>query len=325
MGRTATVPAYAKVNLTLLVLGKRADGFHELRTVFQTVALHDTLSFDYEPGGAPRITLEDPLGLPDNLILRAAQAYAEAVNLRGRLHIRLTKRIPMGGGLGGGSADAAATLLALPCLTGRRFAVHALAAELGSDIPFLLEGGTALAFGRGEELYPLRTPGCRHVLIAAPGIHVSTPEAYRALEKPELTELTFTERKPRLETLRDCVEALSEAKTARNWQAFCENDFEEAVFRRHPKLASIRRVLEKNGAGLARMSGSGSSVFGVFPSPSAVQRARIALKDVAAEPTGFLSRAGFRAAWMRALRDHREGTAWPPQSRYVSRGSIRAS
>jgi 4-diphosphocytidyl-2-C-methyl-D-erythritol kinase len=323
MLRTATVPAFAKLNLSLLVLGKRPDGFHELRTIFQTIALHDTLKIQYEPTGPLRISLDDPLNLPDNLILRAARAYAEAVNLRGRIRLSIAKRIPMGGGLGGGSSDAAATLLALPVLTGRPLplsTLSALAINAGSDVPFLLHGGTALALGRGEELYPLPTPQAPHVLVLSPGIHVSTPEAYRALERPALTELTFDERIPRLETFRACVEAVSAARPARIWQALCGNDFEEAVFHRHPKLDSIRRSLEKHGAGLARLSGSGSTVFGVFPSPVARDRARAALPEVAATPTRFLSRAGFRAAWLRALRDHREGTAWPPPSRYASKG-----
>jgi 4-diphosphocytidyl-2-C-methyl-D-erythritol kinase len=323
MLRTASVPAYAKLNLSLLVLGRRPDGYHELRTIFQTIALHDTLTIRYQPSGPLKISLDDPLNLPDNLILQAARAYAEAVSLRGRLHLSIEKRIPPGGGLGGGSSDAAATLLALPALTGRPLpfpALASLALALGSDVPFFLHGGAALGLGRGEELYPLPAPRAPYVLLISPGIHVSTAGAFRSLARPLLTELTFSERIPRLETFRACVEAVSEARPVRSWQAFCGNDFEEAVFSRHPKLDSIRRTLEKYGAGPARMSGSGSTVFGVFPSPVARMRARAALPDELALPTRFLSRAGFRAAWMRALRDHREGIRWPPPSRYASKG-----
>src|SRR5437763_9101355 len=143
--RKAALRSLAKINLNLRVLHKRADGFHELRTVFQTISLADRLDIEYEPALRSEILLDDPLAIPDNLVARAA----EGLKIRGRIRIRLRKHIPMGAGLGGGSSNAAAILLALPVLSGNWVGFEKqreLAAELGSDVPFFLEGGGALAF-----------------------------------------------------------------------------------------------------------------------------------------------------------------------------------
>ena len=322
--REATVPAFAKLNLSLAVLGRRSDGYHELRTIFQTIALADRLRLRYSPGGPLRISLDDPLAISDNLILKAAHAVAEATNLKGALEITLGKRIPMGGGLGGGSTDAAAMLLAMPALTGRGLAtahLHAIAATLGSDVPFFLNGGTALGLGRGEELYPIPTSAANHVLLLTPGLHVSTQEAYGALKRPILAELTFTQLIPTLETFRACVEAVSGPRPSPDWNGLCQNDFEEAVFGQHPRLAVLRRKLERAGGCPARMSGSGSTLFGVFPSRAMLREARDALGGVPSVVTSFMSSARYRAAWFRALAGNVRTTQWPPQSRYASKDS----
>lgn len=322
--REVTVPAFAKLNLSLLVLGRRPDGFHELRTLFQTVALADSLRLRYSPTGPLRITLDDPLAIPDNLILKAARTVAEAVNLKGTLEIALAKRIPMGGGLGGGSSDAAAILLALPAISGRTLPpaqLHSLAVALGSDVPFFLTGGTALGLGRGEELYPLPTPAAPYVLLLAPGLHVSTPEAYRALARAPLSELTFTELIPKLETFRACVEAVSGPRSSPDGNRFCQNDFEAVVFGQHPRLAVLRRKLESAGACPARMSGSGSTLFGVFPSRAMLREARNQLAAVPSVGTSFVSAARYRAAWFRALSGIVRTTQWPPQSLSASNAS----
>ncbi|MEP7362626.1 MAG: 4-(cytidine 5'-diphospho)-2-C-methyl-D-erythritol kinase [Acidobacteriota bacterium] len=323
-GHCVNVPAFAKLNLSLLVLGQRGDGFHELRTIFQTISLADRLRLRYTPGGPLRITLDDPLAIPDNLILKAARGLAEATNLKGTLEITLTKRIPMGGGLGGGSTDAAAVLLAVPALTGRGLTaarLHELAAGLGSDVPFFLGGGTALGLGRGEELYPIATPSAAYVLLLTPGLHVSTPEAYRELARRPLSQLTFTELIPKLETFRACVEAVSGPRSSPDWNGFCQNDFEEAVFGRHPRLAVLRRKLEMAGACPARMSGSGSTLFGVFPTRAVLREARDGLGAVPSVVTSFVSRTRYRAAWFRALAGIVRTTQWPPQSLYASNDS----
>src|SRR5450759_3774899 len=158
MPRQARVRALAKINLDLRVLGKRSDGFHELRTVFQTISLGDTLEIAYTPARKTTLSLEDDLQIADNLVLRAARLAMEAMRATGRIEMRLTKRIPMGAGLGGGSSDAAAVLLALPALVGRSLSLPKLSAigeQLGSDVSFFLLGGTAVGIGRGSELCPL--------------------------------------------------------------------------------------------------------------------------------------------------------------------------
>src|ERR1035437_6745700 len=162
MPRQARVRALAKINLDLRVLGKRSDGFHELRTVFQTISLADTLEIAYTPERKTVISLVDNLAIADNLVVRAARLTMEAMRATGRIEMRLTKRIPMGAGLGGGSSDAAAVLLALPALVGRIQGrslslpeLSAIGEQLGSDVPFFLLGGTAVGIGRGSELFPL--------------------------------------------------------------------------------------------------------------------------------------------------------------------------
>jgi 4-diphosphocytidyl-2-C-methyl-D-erythritol kinase len=147
--RRARVRALAKINLDLRVLGKRPDGFHELRTI----SLADTLEIAYTPARKTEISLVDRLAIADNLVVRAARLAMEAMRATGRIEMRLTKRIPMGAGLGGGSSDAAAVLLALPALAGRAMDLPKLcsiAEQLGSDVPFFLLGGTAVGIGRGS-------------------------------------------------------------------------------------------------------------------------------------------------------------------------------
>jgi 4-diphosphocytidyl-2-C-methyl-D-erythritol kinase len=307
--RRARVYPCAKINRALKVLGKRPDGYHEIRTVFQTIALHDELDLEYTPGRGSRTELDDSLGIPDNLVLRAARLFCERQKVTGTLRMRLRKRIPMGGGLGGGSSDAAAVLLALPALTGRNASLGDLtemAAALGSDVPFFLVGGTALGLGRGEELYPLPEAKAEPVLLLAPDLHVSTPEAYRALAR---TDLTSPLAAPKLNIFQSFV-----------WEAYCashaENDFEDAVFRLHPELGRWRRKLERFGAHAARLSGSGAALFGVFPDRTKLQGAlpRFRTEPLKVFSTRTLPRARYRAAWWRCLREHAIPGSWPPQS-----------
>src|SRR6478609_7665003 len=125
--RRATIKSLAKVNLDLRVLNRRADGFHELRTVFQTISLADTIDIEYEPARRTNISIEDPLAIPGNLVVKAAQAVLDALKIHARMHFRLRKKIPMGGGLGGGSSNAASVLLTLPVLAGKALALDRLA------------------------------------------------------------------------------------------------------------------------------------------------------------------------------------------------------
>src|SRR5947209_5156220 len=191
MTRSARLKAFAKLNLGLRVLYKRPDGYHELRTVFQTISLADRITVSFERASKRHIEIEGAPGIEDNLVARAAARVLEELRMNGRIHFHLEKTIPIGAGLGGGSSDAAAVLLALPVLAGRALAperARAIALELGSDVPFFLYGGTALAMGRGEELYPLPELPPSRVLIVAPEIHSSTVEAYRDLSARLTTE-----------------------------------------------------------------------------------------------------------------------------------------
>ena len=186
--KSVKLRSLAKINLDLRILNKRSDGFHELRTVFQTISLSDTIEIEYEKARRTELTIEGSIDIPDNLILRAAQTYLDAAKLHARVHFRLTKKIPMGGGLGGGSSDAAAVLLALPVLAGKRVDTEQIAATLGSDVPFFLHGGTMLGLSRGEELYPLSDLAEEPILLVSSGLHVATGPAYAALGRG----LTFT-------------------------------------------------------------------------------------------------------------------------------------
>src|SRR5579863_3950502 len=182
--RRARLLAFAKINLDLRVLYRRPDNYHELRTIFQTVSLADHLAVAFTPSRQTSIRVNSSIPISDNLIARAAQSCLDAMRVTGRVEFELDKRIPMGAGLGGGSSDAAAVLLALPVLSGRSLewpTLLPLGEELGSDVPFFLLGGTAVAVGRGTELYPLPDRPAQAGVVVAPAVHVSTADAYRRL------------------------------------------------------------------------------------------------------------------------------------------------
>lgn len=289
--------AYAKINLSLRVLHKRPDGFHELRTIFQTISLADRMTVDCQRARRSAIELDDRgLGLQDNLMLRAADLYLKAAQKNATIHMTLDKRIPMGGGLGGGSTDAATVLLALHhALPSKRVDLAEIAAQLGSDVPFFLEGGTALGLGRGEELYPLPDLARDWGVIAAPDVHVSTPQAYQALGRTELTS-------PPTSRILKKFQALSRSVAAREprsvWQGLCENDFEAAVFLQYPVLKQLRDKLERLGAQPARLTGSGAALFGLFDSRSAADKAAQKLsQSCRAYSVSLVSRSRYRAQW----------------------------
>jgi 4-diphosphocytidyl-2-C-methyl-D-erythritol kinase len=317
MPRKARVKAFAKINLSLEILGRRPDGFHDLRTVFQTISLFDTIDVEFAPGRKTDVVLDSSVEIANNLVARAAQAILDQTNAKGLARFVLQKRIPMGGGLGGGSADAAAVLLALPVLTGRPIGWERLleiGSSLGSDVPFFLLGGTALGLGRGTELYPLPDAKRTHAFLVAPGVHVSTAEAFNALARP----LTWDWPSPKINTSQRVALSLDGGtRVSGEWSDFCSNDFESVVFRKHPDLGAIKRKLKKFGARPALMSGSGSSVFGVFPTSDAFDRAKAAFKREHVFPISFVSRARYYASWWKQLSEHMQGTEWPPHSRYA--------
>jgi 4-diphosphocytidyl-2-C-methyl-D-erythritol kinase len=327
MTRSATVRSLAKINLDLRVLHKNPDGYHELRTVFQTVSLADSITIEYRKARGIELSIDDPLAIPNNLTLRAAQGVLEAMGTGGRVHFRLTKRIPMGGGLGGGSSNAGAVLLALPVLAGRALPFEErmkIAASLGSDVPFFLLGGTAIGIGRGTELYPLPDLSAEPLLLVSPGIHIATPAAYQALNR----SLTFTGSSSSINTFQSYVRALTDGRSAGTASAFGANDFEAAVSSQYPQLKTIMRKLRKFRAAGVRMTGSGSAVFAIFGSREERDRAGKRFeKDRDFEGfrvfrAALVGRESYRRQWRRQLAEHLldhsrlDSNPWPLQSRY---------
>jgi 4-diphosphocytidyl-2-C-methyl-D-erythritol kinase len=312
--RQARLRAFAKINLDLRVLGKRPDGFHELRTIFQTISLADTIYVAFTSSRQTEVTLDDPLAIPDNLVARAAHLALDAMRITGRVAIRLDKRIPMGAGLGGGSSDAAAILLALPVLARRAIPMPQLsgiAADLGSDVPFFLFGGTAAAIGRGTELFPLPDIPTAHGLLLAPGIHVNTAQAYRDLSPRLTTDL----QRNKIISFQSLTWDMATPK-AWGGLARAQNDFEAVVFEQHPALAALKKRLVRAGATAALMTGSGSAIFGFFPDREAVRRAREFVRGTTSFPITLVSRVRYRSMWRRSLAEYVQPDLWPPQSRY---------
>lgn len=266
MPSSIQIQSYAKINWTLDVLYKREDGFHELRTTYQTVSLHDTLNISGSDG--PIEILCDESRVPcdeTNLAFKAVALLREATGAAKGARIEIEKRIPVAGGLGGGSSNAAATLLALIKLWQVEMSDRALlriAASLGSDVPFFLTGGTALGVGRGEEVSPIEQVDCQHMLLVNPGFAVSTRDAYE-----KLSRLT------RSETANNIPFALMAAKGVSVLPLAARNDLEEAVFAAYPEIAEVKRRLIGLGARHALMSGSGATVFGVFDNSQTIERA----------------------------------------------------
>ena len=304
----------AKINLDLRVLHQRPDGFHELRTIFQTISLADTIDIEYQRGRT-RIDLESNLNIPGNLIVHAADIALQALGKTGRFRFRLKKKIPLGGGLGGGSSNAAAVLLALPAILGKPLPLERLlelAASLGSDVPFFLLGGTAAGIGRGTELFPLPDLPGKPALIVTPGLHVSTVEAYRALNR-ELTNLAPSSS---INSFQAFAWSLEGHPPGEGWR--CVNDFESVVFSEYPQLKSIKGKLLKLRARPALMSGSGSTLFGVFGTRELRDEAIASLKteigDENVHRVSMVSRSQYRALWWRQLTNYIVPGTWPPQS-----------
>ncbi|MGA7223823.1 MAG: 4-(cytidine 5'-diphospho)-2-C-methyl-D-erythritol kinase [Candidatus Acidiferrales bacterium] len=288
--RSVRLPAFAKINLSLHVVGKRADGYHELRTIFQAISLRDTLelSLTPEPGIFVETNVAELSSGPDNLVYRAVEAIGCEIGFRGGIRAKLEKAIPMARGLGGGSSDAAAALIGTLRLTKKRVPLERLleiAAGLGADVPFFLFGGRALAVNRGDEIYPLPNAPSRTILVVSPrNIGISTKDAYQWVSE----ELTKRAEPPRI--LRFCALCWSRQG------AGISNDFEEPVFRRHPRLGEIREGLLKRGAADAALAGSGSAVFGVFRNPAQARRAARAFPEDSVFVVKTLSREDYGRA-----------------------------
>ncbi len=259
---TLTEGAYAKLNLTLDVLGKREDGYHDLCSVMQAISVRDDVEIDLDTGKAWEIICdqEDIPRDESNLAWKAARVFFDAMGGEpDGLTIRITKRIPSQAGLGGGSADAAAVLRALNRWRDYPLSVYALCelgTQVGSDVPFCVLGGTALAEGRGEKLTALAEAPEMYFVVCKPDLAFSTPELYRKLD-----EITIRQRP---ETLKMRA-ALQRKDIAEVGKLLC-NVFEQAVVNEHPEINYIKSIMMTYGAYGAQMTGSGSAVFGLFDS-----------------------------------------------------------
>ncbi|HLM01885.1 MAG TPA: 4-(cytidine 5'-diphospho)-2-C-methyl-D-erythritol kinase [Pyrinomonadaceae bacterium] len=258
-----TLPSFAKINWFLRVLGKRReDGFHEICTAFQTISLHDNLTFSKSETGEISLSCDQPHIPVDerNLIFRAGVALGEKFGVKTGARIHLEKRIPAPGGLGGGSSNAAIALLGLA----RLWQIDAgferlceIGAALGSDVPFFFFGGTALGTGRGTEISPVdeRQPNEKFMLVVAPEIDVPTAAAFEGLNAARLTNHS-----PK-SILKICR---IEAEKLNLRQSVLINDFEPTIFKIQPEIRRVKEKLLRLGASRALMSGSGASVFAVF-------------------------------------------------------------
>ena len=266
--RGCRVRAPAKINLHLEVLGRRPDGFHEVVTLLQSIDVFDDLEAWSDPAG--ELTLEirpdnAVAGGPDNIVLQAAHALQRHAGARRGARLRLTKRIPVGGGLGGGSADAAAALVLLDRLWGLRLdraELRRLAADLGSDVPFFLEGGFALGTGRGERMTPLEDLPHYGIVVVAKGGPIGTAEVYRRVGQ----RLTARGAEANVKRLADRLRA------GCGWDG-ARNDLEAVVLSGWPHVAQALGALRATGPLHAAVSGSGAAVFGVYPDAATARQA----------------------------------------------------
>ena len=339
---TVTVRSFAKINLGLRIGAAREDGFHDLLTVYQTIALHDIISVSVERGAGIEIRCEDPRVPRDesNTCYKIVDRAMAALRVTGRVILEIEKRLPVQGGMGGASSNAIATLIGLERALKKSLPAAErlrIAAEVGSDLPLFLIGGTVLGVGRGEQVYPLPDfPGMACVVVT-PEIGVSTPKAFAewdrrlGLEPASLegsnaapigrsstiihSKLTGSGGSDRMNELSRGLSAwLSEpyssapvvgrgrAENPLLWlvRAGIENDFEQVVFPEYPELCEGKRALVRSGAKYASLSGSGSTLYGLFTSKDAAARAAVRLKKDgwAAQATVTLTRAAY---WKRIV------------------------
>ena len=258
------VAAPAKINLFLRLLAKEESGYHQLETLYSAVDFFDEIVLHRTERGVSIEVAGAPVGPEEeNLVYRAADALLEAAGSPIGVHVLVTKNIPVGAGLGGGSSDAGATLRALNTLLAQPFSASALlqiAGRLGTDVPFFASGaGAALAWGRGERLLPLADPPRFPVLLALPSLRVATAEAYEYVSVPE-----------RIAPATLALDAFGRPEAL---AALAENDFETSVFERHPELGKLREAVHEAGALTARLSGSGAALYGLFNDREAAEGA----------------------------------------------------
>jgi 4-diphosphocytidyl-2-C-methyl-D-erythritol kinase len=313
-----SVRSFAKINLGLKIGPLREDGFHELRTIYQTIALSDQVRVDVGKGLGIEIVCKDPRVPADesNTCWRVAERMLRSLKVRGKVRITIEKKLPVQGGLGAASSNAVATLLALEKELKRPLAPEErlrIASEVGSDLPLFLVGGTVLGTGRGEQVYPLEDLPSYHCVIATPEIGVSTPAAFADWDKkwsarsdPKLTAPNGSDR---INTFsRTIYEWLNGSFTATGVpgkgrdraeallldlvRTGIENDFESVVFPKYPAIREVKRALERSGAKYVSLSGSGSAVFGLFADQESANQAakKLEQNDIPAQATMTLPR-----------------------------------
>jgi len=323
---TVAVRSFAKINLGLYIGAARADGYHDLRTVYQTIALHDVIRVNVGRGSGieilcrnkdPRVPLDS-----SNTCYRMAERVMDALGAKARVSIEIEKRLPVQGGLGAASSNAVATLFALELALKKKLSGTTrlrIAAEVGSDLPLFLVGGTTLGVGRGEEVYPLPDLPSVPMVVATPGIGVSTPKAFADWDaliasgaelRSAVPTQTWTGEDARRSTNSD--QLTRSGASDRLFEVGCalsawlsglpntgasakggsragnilsdlvrtgiENDFEKVVFPQYPELRDIKGALERGGSSYASLSGSGSTLYGLFRSPAGAAKAASRLR-----------------------------------------------
>lgn len=282
--------ALAKINLALDVLGKRPDGYHDVRMIMQTISMYDDLNLEIkkEPGIELRTNLAYIPTDSRNLAWRAAELLMQEFGIRDGLKIDLEKYIPVTAGLAGGSSDAAAVLIGVNRLFGLGLSTEELMERgviLGADVPYCVMRGTALAEGIGEKLTRLPSvPGC-HVVVGKPAVNVSTKTAYESLNTDSITA------RPDIDGMIECIQKGDlYGITSR-----MKNVFEPGIARKYPVITEIAELLCRHGAMNAIMSGSGPTVFGIFEKKGEAEKAAAALRESRKARTVHLTRV-FRVA-----------------------------
>jgi len=307
---TVTVRSFAKINFGLYIGPPRGDGFHDLRTVYQTIALHDVIRVSVGRGTGIEVKCADPRVPCDssNTCHRMAERVMEQLDATGRVAIEIEKKLPVQGGLGAGSSNAVATMIGLERALKKKLTQPArlrMAAAVGSDLPLFAVGGTVLGVGRGEEVFPVADLPATAMVVVTPEVGVSTPRAFADWD--QLTHSAASDR------LVDVGRALSAWLVTPNTGALArgrsragsqlldlvrtgiENDFERVVFPQYPELRDIKGALERAGAVYASLSGSGSALYGLFRDRAAAAKAAVRLRKqgLQAVATTTLTRARY--------------------------------